>query len=212
VIFDCDGVLVDSENIANRVLAEVFTECGLPTTPEQAVAEYKGRILRDVAARAEANLGGPLPEGWVDKFESARADAFRAELKAVDGAAEAVRAVRDAGVQACVATQGKPNKTELTLGLTGLRELFDENAIFTAYGVERGKPFPDLFLHAASSMGVEPDFCVVIEDTELGVEAAVAAGMDVFGYAGDYDPVKLAAAGAIPFRSMHHLPALIGLG
>jgi HAD superfamily hydrolase (TIGR01509 family) len=212
VIFDCDGVLVDSERIANRVLAEVLTDCGLPTTEDEAVDQYKGRILRDVTARAEASLGRPLPDGWIDRFESARAGAFREELKAIPGAREAVQAVTDAGVRACVATQGKPNKTELTLGLTGLRELFEDNTVFTAYEVERGKPFPDLFLHAAESMGVDPAFTVVIEDTTLGVEAAEAAGMDVFGYTADNDAELLAGAGAIPFSSMYQVPALLGLG
>lgn len=153
VIFDSDGVLVDSETIANRVLAETLTKCGLPTTPEQALELYKGRILRDVTARAEERRGGPLPEGWIDQFEAARAVAFEKELKPIPGAREAVEAVKAAGIDVCVGTQGKPNKTALTLGLTGLRELFDEDAIFTAYEVPRGKPFPDLFLNAAKSRG-----------------------------------------------------------
>ena len=211
VIFDCDGVLVDSERIANRVLAQVFTDLGMPTTEDEAVAQYKGRILRDVTARAEEKFGRPLPEGWIETFENARADAFKAELKAIEGAREAVQAVTGAGVLACVATQGKRNKTELTLGITGLKELFEEDAVFTAYEVERGKPFPDLFLHAAETMGVDPAFTVVIEDTVLGVEAAEAAGMDVFGYTADNDAELLAGAGAIPFSSMYQVPALLGI-
>lgn len=212
VIFDCDGVLVDSERISNRILAATLTDCGLPTTEDEAVAQYKGRLLRDVTARAEQIFGGQLPEGWIDTFESARADAFRAELQAIPGAREAVQAVNDAGVLACVATQGKPNKTELTLGLTGLRALFDDDAIFTAYEVKRGKPHPDLFLHAAKRRGVDPALCVVIEDTVLGVQAAEAANMDSFGYSADNDAELLAGAGAIPFTSMYQLPALLGIG
>lgn len=211
VIFDCDGVLVDSEAIANRVLAEVLTECGLPTTPEQALAEYKGRILADVTARAEERNGGPLPD-WIERFESRRADAFRAELKAIDGAREAVEAVKTCGIGVAVATQGKPSKTALTLGITGLRELFDEDAVFTSYEVPRGKPFPDLFLNVASSRAVDPARCAVIEDTTLGVEAAVAAGMKVFAYAAESDPAALTAAGAdATFTSMTEVPALLGL-
>jgi HAD superfamily hydrolase (TIGR01509 family) len=211
VIFDCDGVLVDSETIANRVLAETFTAIGLPTTPEQALELYKGRILKDVTARAEERNQGPLPEDWIDQFESARAEAFKTELKAIDGSREAVEAVRNAGIDCCVATQGKPNKTALTLGLTNLRELFDEDAIFTAYEVERGKPFPDLFLHAARSRGQDPTECVVIEDTVLGVTAAAAAGMKVYGYAAETPADQIEQAGGTPFASLHEVPGLLGL-
>lgn len=205
VIFDCDGVLVDSEAIANRALAETLTAKGLPTTPEQALAEYKGRILRDVHARAEERLGGPLPEGWIDEFESLRADYFRAELKEIPGARETVEAVKAAGIDVCVGTQGKANKTELTLGLTGLRSLFDEDAIFTSYEVERGKPFPDLFLHAAESRGKTPDRTAVVEDTTLGVTAAVAAGMTVFGYAEETPAEAIEDLGGTPFHEFNQI-------
>lgn len=199
VIFDSDGVLVDSETIANRVLAKTLTECGLPTTPEQALKLYKGRILRDVTALAEERHGGPLPATWIEEFEAARAIAFKNELTAIDGAREAVEAVKAAGIDVCVGTQGKPNKTALTLGITGLRELFDEDAIFTAYEVPRGKPFPDLFLHAAKSRGVDPAKTAVVEDTVLGVTAGVAAGMTVFGYAHETPASDIEAAGGQPF-------------
>ena len=212
VIFDCDGVLVDSETISNRVLAQTLSACGLPTTPEQAVEFYKGRILRDVTARAEERHGAPLPDGWIEKFEADRAIAFKNELSAIDGARETVEAVKAAGVDVCVGTQGKPSKTKLTLGITGLRELFDEDAIFTAYEVPRGKPFPDLFLHAAQARGADPARTAVIEDTVLGVTAGVAAGMTVFGYATETPAEAIAAAGGQPFELMSQVPALLGLG
>lgn len=211
VIFDCDGVLVDSEPISNRVLAELLTRCGLPTTTEQALAIYKGLIMRDVVARAEAQLGRALPADFVGRFETERADEFRRRLHSVPGAGAAVRAVRDAGVPVCVATQGKPEKTELTLGLTGLRKLFAPDAVFTSYGVARGKPFPDLFLHAAEAMGAPAAATAVVEDTPIGVAAGVAAGMRVLGYAADADPEALRAAGAEPFDDLGELPALLGL-
>ncbi|MGH2906765.1 MAG: HAD family hydrolase [Solirubrobacterales bacterium] len=212
VIFDCDGVLVDSEAISNRVLAEVLSECGLPTTTADALREYKGRILADVTARAEERLGGSLPDGWIDRFEKARADAFRAELQVVPGSADAVRAVSAAGIDVAVATQGKPEKTALTLGITGLRDLFDDGAVFTSYEVERGKPFPDLFLHVAAARGADPARCAVIEDTTLGVQAAVAAGITVYGFADESDPDALREAGATAtFTAMTQLPALLEL-
>lgn len=199
VIFDCDGVLVDSETISNRVLAETLTEHGLPTTPEQAVELYKGRLLRDVTALAEERHGGPLPATWIEQFEAARAIAFENELTAIDGARETVEAVKAAGIDVCVGTQGKPSKSAQTLGITGLRELFDDDAIFTAYEVERGKPFPDLFLHAAASRGVDPSRTAVVEDTGLGVTAAVAAGMTVFGYTHETPASEIEAAGGHSF-------------
>jgi HAD superfamily hydrolase (TIGR01509 family) len=205
VIFDCDGVLVDSETIANRVLAETLTAVGLPTTPEQALEFYKGRILRDVTARAEERHGGPLPEGWIEKFEADRATAFDNELKAIDGARETVEAVKAAGIDVCVGTQGKPFKTAQTLGITGLRELFDDDAVFTAYEVERGKPFPDLFLHAAKSRGADPANTAVVEDTVLGVTAGVAAGMTVFGYAHETPAEAIKEAGGKPFTEFNQV-------
>ncbi|MBJ7458776.1 MAG: HAD family phosphatase [Thermoleophilaceae bacterium] len=210
VIFDCDGVLVDSEPISNRVLAETLTDCGLATTAEQALEFYKGRILRDVTARAEERNGGPLPDGWIEQFESARAVAFENELEAIEGARELVEAVKAAGIDVCVATQGKPFKVAQTLHITGLRELFDDDAIFTAYEVPRGKPFPDLFLHAASTRGVAPANTAVIEDTDIGVTAAVAAGMTAFGYADETPASAIVVAGGKPFELMSQVPALLG--
>lgn len=205
VIFDSDGVLVDSEAISNRALAETLTACGLPTTPEQALAEYKGRILADVHARAEERHGQPLPDGWIEEFEALRALYFKEELREIPGVRELVEQVKAAGLDVAVATQGKPSKTDLTLGLTGLRELFDDDAVFTSYGVERGKPFPDLYLHAAEARGKSPDRCAVIEDTVLGITAGKAAGMTVFGYSAETPPQAIAAAGARPFSQFNQL-------
>jgi HAD superfamily hydrolase (TIGR01509 family) len=212
VIFDCDGVLVDSEPISNRVLAEALTAEGLPTTLEQALVEYKGLLLSDIVAHAEAKLGRPLPESWVEEYERDRIEGFRRELEPVPGAAEAVERVIAAGLEVCVASQGKLEKTKLTLGLTGLRELFADELLFSAYAVARGKPHPDLFLHAAKVMGVEPSQCVVVEDTTLGVRAASSAGMRALGYGADSDEAALRQAGAEVFRSLDELSVLLELG
>ena len=183
VIFDCDGVLVDSEPISSRVLAEALTAAGLPTSQPEARREYQGLLLADIAARAEARLGRPLPDDWGERFEADRAEAFRSELTPVPGAAEAVARVAGAGIGVCVASQGSVEKIRLTLGLTGLLDLFAAGALFSAYAVTRGKPHPDLVLHAAATMGADPARCVVVEDTPSGVIGAVAAGMRVFGLA-----------------------------
>jgi beta-phosphoglucomutase-like phosphatase (HAD superfamily) len=211
VIFDCDGVLVDSEPISNRVLAEMLGEEGLPMTPEQARREYQGLLLREVVVQAERALGRPLPDGWQELYEERRDVAFARDLRAVADAERAVGAVRAAGLGACVASQGRLSKTRHSLVVTGLSGLFGEEELFSAESVARGKPHPDLFLHAARSMGSNPSRSVVVEDTPSGVAAGVAAGMRVLGYSADSDEQALRAAGAETFTSMGELPARLGI-
>jgi HAD superfamily hydrolase (TIGR01509 family) len=211
VIFDCDGVLVDSEVISNSVLARLLSAEGLPTTLSEARHRYQGLLLDEVLKRAQASLGRPLPAGWLARFERERADVFRRELQPIRGAAEAVERASRAGVAVCVASQGKIEKTTLSLELTGIRPLFEDRALFSAHCVPRGKPHPDLFLHAAAQMGAEPARCVVVEDTPSGVIAAVSAGMRALGYTADSDEQALRDAGAESFASLEELPALLGL-
>jgi HAD superfamily hydrolase (TIGR01509 family) len=211
VIFDCDGTLVDSEEISTEVLARSLSEHGLPTTTAQAQREYQGLLLSEIDALAQARLGRPLPSGWLEAFEHDRAERFRRELRPVAGAAETVREIKVAGIAVCVASQGKLEKTRLTLELTGLRELFAEQQLFSAWSVARGKPHPDLFLHAAAAMGVEPRDCVVVEDSSSGIEAARAARMHAVAYA-PHDGVELLRAGADELiGSLDELPARLGL-
>jgi HAD superfamily hydrolase (TIGR01509 family) len=212
IIFDCDGVLVDSERISNEVLARALSDRGLPTTLQQARREYQGLLLCEVVARAEAKLGQRLPDGWLERYEHDRTEEFRRGLVAVPGVAEAVRAISAEGVAVCVASQGKLAKTRLSLELTGLRGLFADDQLFSAHSVAQGKPAPALFLHAAAYMNVQPSRCTVIEDTPSGVLAAVAAGMRAFGYSADSDESALCDAGAQTFISMSELPRLVGLG
>jgi HAD superfamily hydrolase (TIGR01509 family) len=209
VIFDCDGVLVDSESISNGVLAEMLTEQGLPTTLAEAKATYQGLLLREVLTSAESRLGRALPEGWLGEYERRRAAVFDAELKPILGAGELIDTLVGAGRAICVASQGRLEKTRRSLSLTGLDAFFDEAARFSAEQVPRGKPHPDLFLFAAASMGFAAADCVVIEDTPSGVIGAVSAGMRVFGYAGETEPAVLERAGARVVSSLAELPALI---
>ncbi len=211
VMFDCDGVLVDSERISNGVLARLLTAEGLPTTLVEARRDYQGLLLGEVAAGAQMKLGRPLSEGWLDRYERERNDAFQLELEPVEGAADVVELLRTAGLEVCVASQGKLEKTRLSLELTGLRHLFAPHALFSAETVARGKPYPDLFLHAAAAMGARPRECVVVEDTPSGVAAAVSAGMRALGYVADSDARELRRAGAEELRSLRELPALLGL-
>jgi len=179
----------------------------------EAIATYKGRLLSDVVELAESRLGSPLPEGFVAEYERKRTLEFDRRLRAIDGAADTVERVRAAGIEVCVASQGKLEKTELTLSLTGLRPLFGTDALFSAYSVARGKPHPDLFLFAARTMGASPARCTVVEDTELGVRAAVAAGISVFAYVADADEAALRAAGATGvLQRLSELPAALGIG
>ncbi len=211
VIFDCDGVLVDSEVISNEVLARALTELGLPTTLAQSRRDYQGLLLAEIDSLAQAKLGRPLAQDWIEHYERDRAAAFHRELRAVPGVAEAVRRVKAAGVAVCVASQGKLEKTRLSLKLAKLASLFPDETLFSAYSVPRGKPHPDLFLHAAQAMAAEPSRVAVVEDTPSGVTAAVAAGMRALGYAADSDATALRRAGAEVFESMEELPALLRL-
>ncbi|HEY1690145.1 MAG TPA: HAD family phosphatase [Solirubrobacteraceae bacterium] len=211
VLFDCDGVLVDSERISNDVLAQMLSAEGLTMRMPQSRATFQGMLLADIRALAQQLLGRSLPSDWIERYERERDAAFRLDLQPVPGAAAAVSAVRAAGIPVCVASQGKLEKTELSLTLTGLAPLFPVDTRFSAYTVARGKPHPDLFLHAAATMGADPSACTVVEDTPSGVTAAIAAGMRAVGYAADSNAAALQDAGAELFYSHDELPRLLGL-
>jgi len=210
VIFDCDGVLVDSESIANRIMAEAITATGIAMTYEECRARFVGGTLQRVIDTVEAWRGKPLPPGWREDFEARRNEAFRSELKPVRGVAGVLEAVRASGTPFCVASSGSPDKMKLTLGLTGLQGYFD-GRVFSATMVARGKPAPDLFLYAAERMGRPPADCTVVEDSLMGVTAGVAAGMRVLAYTVESDAEALEAAGGLPFDDMAALPGLLGI-
>jgi HAD superfamily hydrolase (TIGR01509 family) len=195
VIFDCDGVLVDSEPIANRVFAEVVTEEGLPTTYADSVANYLGRSFTECAADVVRELGRPLRTDLLGEYERRCAQRLRVELKPVPGVVDLLDALVAAGVPRCVASSGTPSLVTLKLSVTGLDAYFGER-VFTAAMVERGKPAPDLFQFAARACGVDPADCVVIEDSPAGVRAARAAGATVVALVGLIPADRLAAAGA----------------
>jgi HAD superfamily hydrolase (TIGR01509 family) len=212
VIFDCDGVLVNSEPISNRVLAEAIGEAGLTMSTEEVARGFEGMRLRDIQAAVERRLGRSLPSGWLASFERRRATEFAAGLDAIPGVVEALAELSEAGLAMCVASQASREKVELVLGLAGLAGHFQADALFSSQMVERGKPHPDLFLLAASSMGSQPARCVVIEDGALGVRAARLAGMRALGYAPeDEASERLRQEGAVTFASMADLAVLLGL-
>jgi HAD superfamily hydrolase (TIGR01509 family) len=209
VIFDCDGVLVDSERIAIRVEAEFLAELGWPLTEAEIIERFMGRTTEYMDEAIEAELGGRLPGDWKGRFERRYLDAFAADLAPVDGITEVLDRIT---IPTCVASSGSHDKLRLTLGHTGLYERF-EGRIFSGYEVASNKPAPDLFLHAAARMGAEPARCAVVEDTLYGVLAARAAGMRVFGYAGGLTPPeRLEGDATIVFHDMRQLPRLLAEG
>jgi len=206
VIFDCDGVLVDSEPISVRHDVELFAELGLPMSEDEVIDRFVGRSADVIVAAIEKQLGHPLPEGVFERAEERLRDAWGAELTPVDGIVEALDQITG---PVCVASSSKPESLRYKLELTGLYERF-EGRIFSATEVANGKPAPDLFLYAAARMGAEPLECVVVEDSRYGVEAARAAGMEALGYAGGLTPAAvLEGPQTVVFADMRELPRLL---
>jgi len=177
VIFDCDGVLVDSEPIANAVMAEALSAQGWSMTGPESVARFKGGHMHQVHAALEAELGKSVSREWIAEFDAACRTAL-VNVKPVDGIAELIARVRQAGLLICVASQGPHEKMAVTLKAAGFDQIFKDR-IFSSVDVANPKPAPDLFLHAAKRCGVSAENCLVIEDSLTGVEAAQAAGMKV---------------------------------
>jgi HAD superfamily hydrolase (TIGR01509 family) len=206
VIFDCDGVLVDSELISNRLFAALLRELGLSLTLEYMFEHFVGREMQHCWAEVGRMLGREVPQEVRDDFRRRQTQALQAEVQAVRGVEAVLDSLR---VPYCVASSGSHAKMATTLGATGLLPRFGER-IFSATQVANGKPAPDIFLYAARCCGVEPRACAVIEDSAAGVAAGVAAGMTVFGYCAFTPASRLRAAGAhYTFDEMAKLPALL---
>ena len=181
VIFDCDGVLVDSEIIASRVEAELLTEAGYPIDPEELAARFAGLTFRDILLRVEKEAGIPVQASLLDREKAALDKALRS-VAAIDGVHQAVAA---AGPVRCICSNSAPERLEMMLTSTGLKPLFGDR-IFSSVATptRKPKPAPDVFLHAASEMGVAPRNCFVLEDSVHGIAGAKAAGMRVIGFTG----------------------------
>ncbi|HEY8382969.1 MAG TPA: HAD-IA family hydrolase [Microvirga sp.] len=179
LIFDCDGVLVDSEPLSCAADADLLTRLGFPITVEAVQRRFVGKSMSDLVAAIEAEHGRALPADFGAQLTRETLARFEQELQPIGGVREAILALPH---QRCVASSSVPERIALSLRVTGLANLFER--VFSAVEVARGKPAPDLFLHAAARMGAAPADCVVIEDSPYGVEAALAAGMPVIGFAG----------------------------
>jgi len=208
VIFVCDGILVDSERLSIRLDAKLLAQLGWPLSEDEIVERWVGRTEAAMRAEIEEHLGRDIGAEW-NAFGERYIAAFAAELRPVDGIADAVDAIQAAGYATCVASSGDHAKIRRNLALTGLSDRFGDR-IFSGDDVEQGKPAPDLFLHAASVMGVAPSRTAVVEDSRHGVAAARAAGMWAFAYAGGVTPAAaLAGPGTTLFSTMRILPGLI---
>ena len=179
LIFDCDGVLVDSESLSCRIDAEFLTQIGIPYTAEEIARQFLGVSLKTMIARIEAERGCRLPDDFSERLNRILFARFETDLKPIEGVRDAILSLP---YPRCVASSSVPERIALSLRITGLSDLFDD--IFSSTQVPRGKPAPDLFLHAASNMKARPEDCLVIEDSVAGVQAALAAGMHVIGFTG----------------------------
>lgn len=204
IIFDCDGVLVDSEPLANEQLRLALAEWGLVLSLEEVVGHFVGLSMTSVIHKAEKMLGAKTPEDFLHRLQIKTFAAFRRGLKAVQGIEAVLERLQVQGQSICVASSGDFTKMELTLGLTGLQRFFVDH-IYSASQVRRGKPYPDLYLYAADQMGVEPARCLVIEDSLPGVQGAVAAGMEVLAYSARGEDQALAKAGGMVIKDMRQV-------
>jgi HAD superfamily hydrolase (TIGR01509 family) len=212
IIFDCDGVLVDSEVISCRAHAEILTRHGYPITPDRVFDRFLGRSMRQTTIEVEAELGRSLPDDFQTQVYAEVFRLFAASFQATPHIDEALAAI---ALPVCVASSGPPEKISASLNRVGLYDRFAPH-IFSAVQVRNGKPAPDLFLFAAEQMRTRPERCLVIEDSPAGISGALAAGMMVFGYHGgshcrpDTAETLRAAGAVLTFDDMRQLPEMIG--
>ena len=211
VIFDCDGVLVDSEPITTALLADDLAARGLELSPDEAAERFIGGTLADVARRVQ-EIGLDLPDSWVDDFYARAFARLEEGTPPIPGIHDALDAIEAAGILISVASNGPMGKMEITLGQNGLFDRLMPHIVSPHdIGLHLAKPNPGLFAEAAARRNVPASRCVVVEDSATGARAAQAAGMHCFGYAADTPSEKLTAHGSVPFFAMSDLPGLLGL-
>ncbi len=208
VIFDCDGVLVDSEGPSNRLVAEEITALGWPMSTEESCTLFVGRRLSDIPPIIEAKLGHPVPPGWVGQLRDKLIHILGTELAAMPGAHDALRATTALGLPYRIASNSSHEEMAVKFERVAMVDLV-EGRMHSARDVPLGKPAPDVFLHAAKAAGVPPSACLVVEDSVPGAQAARAAGMACVGLAPHGDDPALRATGAVLIRSLAELPALL---
>jgi len=209
VIFDCDGVLVDSEVVSNQVLADNLARYGLSVTLEQCLDQFVGGTIEGVKTKAMA-MGAQLPPDWIAEIYEEIFAKLRQGVPVIEGIPEILDTLDDANIAYCVASNGSEEKMAITLGQNGLLTRF-ENFMFSAHSLGTAKPDPQMFLHAARNFNVTPAACVVIEDSSSGAKAARRANMKCFGYSPHNDGRKLEQEGAVVFHAMSELPDILGV-
>lgn len=209
VLFDCDGVLADSEMLVNAIVADQLTGFGWPMTAAESRATFLGQSLPDMVPRIEARVGS-LPAGWAQEVSALLALEMTRNTPAVPGAVEAVRAIATAGIPVAVASNSARAELAAKMRALGLADVFGAR-VFSYEDVARPKPWPDIYIAAAAACGAAPGDCVVIEDSVPGVRAGRAAGCRVLGFAHETPASVLAAHGAEPFGAMRELGGLVGV-
>tara|TARA_B100000586_G_scaffold214828_1_gene161803 strand:+ start:266 stop:904 length:639 start_codon:yes stop_codon:yes gene_type:complete len=205
IIFDCDGTLVDSEEVTNQIIAEMAGELGVKMTGEEATATFVGKTLDAVLYKMRELSGNEIPDDWLPRLIQRVSEAWKTELSPVDGVRDLLENLK---IPICVASNGETIHINQSLKITGLHDFFDGN-IFSATDIGVPKPAPDLFLYAAKKMGFKPEQCVVVEDSVTGVIAASRAKIKVYGLVKLCSAEELENAGAIPFTSMRDLSSLL---
>ena len=207
IIFDSDGVLVDSEAISAKIFQEMAVELGVDLDYETALDRFAGTSMKENKQFVESHITGALPADFEQEFRERTYKAYRTDLRAVPGIHELIEKLQ---VPFCVASSGPVEKIRLNLGLVGLLEQF-EGKIFSCYDIGSWKPEPEIYVHAAREMGFEPEECAVIEDSDSGVRAAVAGGFPVYVRTGQKKKASFEKLGAVPFQEMKELEELLGL-
>ena len=207
IIFDSDGVLVDSETLSAKVFREMAMELGFELDMESAVEQFAGTSMKENLQFIRNNIQDPMPDEFEKKFRSRTYEVFKKELKAVPGIHQLISKLK---LPFCVASSGPPEKIRLNLGLVGLLELF-EGRIYSSYDIGKWKPDPGIFLHAAREMGYVPEECLVIEDSAAGIRAAITGGFMVFALARRNRKEHFQQLGAVTFEDMKELEKLLGL-
>lgn len=207
IIFDCDGVLVDSERITNKILFSMAGAFGLKLTLEEMEKNFNGKRLNNIFEQIEGLIGKKLPESFESDFRKQTFEAFKTELKPIVGVKEFIN---NLSVSYCVASSGPREKIILNLTTTGLIKKF-ENRIYSSYDINSWKPEPDIFIHAAKQMGFKKEECIVIEDSSAGVIAATKGGFKVYGLANENNEQDLINEGAVAFYNYEELAKILSL-
>jgi len=210
VIFDCDGVLVDSERVSNQALVDNLSRHGLALSLERSMQLFVGGTMTGVMQKAIA-LGADLHEGWVDEIYGETYAALKAGVDLTPGVTALLAVLDQHQIPCCVASNGSEDKMRITLGQNGLWQRFHPSAMFSAHSLGVAKPDPGLFFAAASHFGIQARDCLVVEDSATGATAAARAGMRCLGFAPEGGGTALTAVGAEVFHHMSDVPALIGL-